>query len=296
MESMQYKYEARVSVDAWWVKLYAWAWRADKEQADFCKLCWGYIGMIPNLMIRAILFPFWIGWKGLKIAGKATWAIIKRMADFFDPYIESFLDKVFKGRSDSPMEPVLPPRQRSFQPGRPARPWRFPKFSGDAFLTKVSATASKVITTGQRATPYLHWLRWPLIGFFYALMAGFALAIALVVGWSLYNLVALVVEAMPMLLNGAWIGLSAAAVWLGIGVWFLLPILGITLGVCCVALAMIAGVGHVHRETEVFTTVGNKTVRTTSSFFGAMRTGVWGIKRNTCPKIVMVKEEHESKG
>lgn len=311
MEATQYKYEARVSVDAWWIKLYAWAWRADKYNADFCKLAWGYIGMLPNLMFRAIFLPFWLAWKGLRIVAKVVWALLKRIAAIIGPGIDFLWDRflLMMSRRQEPTEIDAPPPtrarkfavyHRSVKP--PRRPWRsilprVPKFNGDAVLTKVSETASRTITAGQEVKYHLRWLRWPLRILFYASLVAVALAVALVVGWALYQFFAL----SPLLIHGAWIGLraagiaiSVAALWLVGGIWWLLPFLGLAVGGIIVCLLLFYGLITVHDETEVFQTVGRTAVKGTSSFWGAMRTGVWGIKRNTCPKIVMVKDSAQN--
>lgn len=56
---MDYKYTAKVSKDSWFIKLHCWLWEADPDQIDFCKLFWGYIFAIPNIVLRILFSPFY---------------------------------------------------------------------------------------------------------------------------------------------------------------------------------------------------------------------------------------------
>lgn len=56
-EDLEYRHTAPIKRDAWFLKLWCWAWEMEPENADFCKLFWGYVFMPLNLFIRIVAWP-----------------------------------------------------------------------------------------------------------------------------------------------------------------------------------------------------------------------------------------------
>src|SRR5690348_15941122 len=56
-DNIEYKRTARVRRDAWFMRLWSWAWDTPVENADFCKLWWGMVFMPLNFFLRVVLVP-----------------------------------------------------------------------------------------------------------------------------------------------------------------------------------------------------------------------------------------------
>jgi hypothetical protein len=274
---MEYQYEKRVDERSWFIRLYLWAWRAEVERVDFCRLFWGYVFMAPNLLLRAVVFPFWVLWRVLRVLGRAA----SRVAAALGGVARRILPE------PKPMPLGEPSPERSV-PKEPRRQRR--RARGEAFLTAVSRTADRGVAACQTAWPYMRWVRFPLRALFWIGAGAFGVALGALACYGFYALAILIGDNFTMLASGAWIGISAAAVWVGHGAWWLAPTVGIILAVAVVILVLLRGGIYVAEDTSVGPAIGRKTV----GFAGAMKTGALGVKRRTCPKITVVRDEARS--
>lgn len=236
MSDITYKHTARVKADSWFIRFYRWLWEADLDQVDFCRLFWGYVFAIPNLLVRVIGYlPYKLG---LAIAEKTE---DRRRSWKLTPSDEAAI------------------RARA----RVRRVERKQKF--EKFFSRVGATADKVVAFGKAVWPVA---KYPA----YAVASIAGAAVLCLIGVGLYELALLIIENSTDVLHVALIVLAVVA--------------GIAL---TVGLAI--GLGWFFMDTKYGKQVRTGTKGGFLTFGGAIRTGFFGIKSRTCPKIEVVEDE-----
>lgn len=83
---IDYKHTVTVDRNSWWMRFYCWLWDADADNADFCKLFWGYLFAIPFLIILPFLYLI----KGIGIVLKF---IFKPVGKVFLKVEDHYIDK-----------------------------------------------------------------------------------------------------------------------------------------------------------------------------------------------------------
>lgn len=78
MANVDYRHTARVSADSWFIRFYCWLWEADVEKVDFCRLFWGYVFALPNLLVRIVGY---VPYKVLSAIGRALKRVGQRAVD-----------------------------------------------------------------------------------------------------------------------------------------------------------------------------------------------------------------------
>lgn len=159
MSEINYRHTARVSEDSWFIRLYLWLWAADVEEVDFCRLFWGYVFAVPNVLVRIVGYVPW----------KVGSAIGRRLRDWW-------------GTIEQPT-----PREEELWREERAAKRHLRKATWSDRLSFVSATADKVVGFFQATWPVL---KWPVVGLG-VLFVGAMLAFA---GYLLYLLGAEIVE------------------------------------------------------------------------------------------------------
>lgn len=290
---------ARINQDAWFLRLYLWMWKADLEHVDFCRLFWGYVFAIPNLIVRAFIFPFWAIYRGSIWSFRKLLPIIERAGDKMGDAamkmlrglgkVLDFLGNVFP-EPDSTKAAVAVPKRRFYQPPAPKprepgklrkalKKWR--KNAPQQFLTVASTSADKTVATVQNIWPVVRW-------FFIAVGAIFAIAMAGLTGYLIY----LIISVMPAIGNGLWAAIS----WTGNGIgflatvcwpwmWLLPALIGVIAGALLFGALVVRAI-----QTEHAKRAGKTVSRGTMSFGGAMKTGVKSVKHRTCPVIEVVED------
>ena len=281
-DNMEYRHTAVVRADAWFIRLYCWAWLTESRNVDFCKLFWGLIVFMPvNLLVRAVCFPFWLVWKGLV---KVWWwgdalidAAIKalpkrkprptkfpaRTAGLWGEYLG--LNKLQAAREKKAM--LARKRRREARAERIA-----------AVFTKVHVAADYTVRGAQRS--------WAVVKYF-VLAVGVILAAA-VLAVAVYFLLKLV----------GLIGVLAALIMANLGaIAGVLLIVVLSLVGFAVLMAIVAGVGagshHFLTETDAGHHFRSGVKDGALTFTGAIRKSFEGIKSHTCPRIEVVGQEEE---
>lgn len=55
---MELKHKWEIDEDSWYIRLYLWAWKTNKNNITFCKLFWGYVFLWLILLLHLIAAPF----------------------------------------------------------------------------------------------------------------------------------------------------------------------------------------------------------------------------------------------
>jgi hypothetical protein len=233
MSEITYKHTARVKADSWFIKFYLWLWEADLETVDFCKLFWGYLFAVPNLLVQVIGYlPYKLG---IAIA-------------------DSTRDRRESWKLTPADEAAIRARSRA------RRVERKQKF--DSFFGRVSATADRVVAAAKAAWPVA---KYPV----YAVASIAAAVLVCLFGVGVYLLAALVIanlNSVAHVLLFLLITLAAGALLIGIGcgtAWFIM-------------------------DTRYGKQLRTGTKSGFLTFGGVMRTGFFGIKSRTCPKVEIV--------
>lgn len=255
MEAFEYRHEARVREGSWFIRLYLWAWEARIEEMDFCRLFWGYIFMPLNLLLRAIVTPFYLAFLGLRWTGRRIGLMFGRAMSSRSSSRAAAPSVIGRGVAPSP-----PRKQRKRRD-----------------YTRILAFASRAgdrVVAGSQAT----WrvIRWPVRILLYVSAVVVAGAIVALTFYGVYWLGVLVGEVAPPVWD--WIRANA-------------PTAGLILLIAVGGLAVLGAIllGGFYAATE--TPVGPAVRTTTLGFFGMMRTGFYGVKSRTCPRIVVEREE-----
>lgn len=239
MSELTYKHTARVKADSWFIRFYCWLWEADLDSVDFCKLFWGYLFAIPNLLVRVVGYlPYKLG---LSIAERT------------------------KDRRESwKLTPAEEAAMRAR--ARVRRVERKQKF--DSFFARVGGWADKVVAFSKAAWPVA---KYPV----YAVASIAAAALVCLVGVGLYELVLLIIANATDALH------------------VLLIVLAIVAGIA-LAVGLAIGLGWFFMDTKYGKSVRTGTKGGFLTFGGAIRTGFYGIKSRTCPKIEVVGADEVS--
>lgn len=197
-DNIEYKHTARVSRDAWFMRLWAWAWETDVENADFCKLFWG-ISLLPlNLFLRVVLIPFvliGIGVKRVKAWGE------HRAANKPGPTKEEIQRKKDKA--------VVSAAKKERREARISK-----------FFTTVSQVADRGVGLAQKC--------WPVVKVIvYGVGGILALAVAALLGIGVYALVQSIIENASsvghvVLIVGIIVGVVAVATAIVLGIVYFL--------------------------------------------------------------------------
>jgi hypothetical protein len=235
MSDITYKHTARVKADSWFIRFYRWLWEADLDQVDFCRLFWGYVFAIPNLLVRVIGYlPYKLG---LAIAEKTE-------------------DRRKSWKLTPADEVAIRARARA---NRVERKQKF-----ERFFAKVGATADKIVAFGKAVWPIA---KYPV----YAAASIAGAAVVCLVGVGLYELALIIIENSTDVLHVLLIVLAGIA--------------GIAL-----LLGIVLGLAWFFVDTRYGKQVRTGTKGGFLTFTGAIRTGFFGIKSRTCPKIEIVDE------
>lgn len=235
MSDITYKHTARVKADSWFIRFYRWLWEADLDQVDFCRLFWGYVFAIPNLIVRAVGYlPYKLG---LVIAEKTE-------------------DRRKSWKLTPSDEAAIRARARL---RRAERKQMFEKF-----FSRVGAMADKVVASGKAIWPVA---RYPV----YAVASIIGAALVCLVGVGLYELVLLIIKNSTDVLHVVFVVLMSIA--------------GIAL-----LVSLVIGFTWFFVDTRYGKQVRTGTKGGFLTFTGAIRTGFFGIKSRTCPKIEIVDE------
>jgi hypothetical protein len=142
MGEVSYRHTARVKADSWFLRFYCWLWEADPQEADFCRLFWGYLLAIPNLLVRVIGY---VPYKVTKRVG-AWFSALKAKVHTNSPTWE----QEEKWRD----ERVLSRKLRKQRRRR--------KYAG--LLSFASRTADRVVAIAQTVWPVLRWPTFAAVG------------------------------------------------------------------------------------------------------------------------------------
>lgn len=142
-EDLEYKHTAKVSRDAWFLKLWCWAWEMEPERADFCKLFWGYVFMPLNLFIRVIGWPLYKLFLGLRAVKQ--W--IGRKLSPTDPFANMTHDEWRANRKLEKLKEETNAEKKKKREERIA-----------AFFGRVSAAADRVVGFFQATWPFTRWI------------------------------------------------------------------------------------------------------------------------------------------
>lgn len=157
MEAASYRHTAHVHRDSWFMRFYCWLWAAEAEEADFCKLFWGYVLAPVGLLVRVIFLPVVLVVRGVR----------------------ALADKL----SSTP--PAGTPEWETYVLRQELREQRKAELSerwgrrAQVLFGFVSRVADRVVAVAKRT-----WriVRYPA----YAIAAALTLAVAVGVGWLLY--------------------------------------------------------------------------------------------------------------
>lgn len=253
---LEYRHTATISRDAWFLKLWSWAWMTEPENADFCKLFWGFVFMPLNLFVRIVGFPFWL-----------IFQILKALA----PVIGSHLParKPERKLTHAEMMAMVKAKQEAdearLQKRRRRKKEREAAIS--VFLGKIGAAADRVVGVVRAGWSILKWVVY---------LIGAAMTVALAGGlvWG-------VVELAP-LIGDHWVTILTA--------------IGLSIGFCLLLLFLLtvgAGTAFFFAETRKGLATRRMMKSGSSTFFHIMYMGLVAVKTRTCPKIV-VKDEKTS--
>lgn len=169
-EDLEYRHHAKISRNAWYLKVWCWAWMSEPENADFCKLFWGVVFLGPNLFARVIGFPFWVIWQG-----------IKTLASFLpekEPEQPETFSELMKRQEREARE-----QEKAAQERRRRKKEREARVS--AFFGRIGMAADRVVGAFQAGWSVLRW-------FVYTLTIVLALVLAGALVWGMTMLVPLV--------------------------------------------------------------------------------------------------------
>lgn len=248
---------ARVSEDAWFLKLYLWMWKQEPHEVNFCKMFWGFVFAPLNLLARVILFPAWLAYRGLKL----LWPSFSKGVDWL-------LDRMPQRKST--FTPIA--LSKSFTD--PERPVTKPKRER-RILNWLSSRAARTADGAVRGITAI----WPVLKIgFLVIAAAFGIGLAYEVGYWLTKLVPLV----PPAAAGVWIGLK----WAAHGFWWAIAPVLLALAVMALIAAGIIRAAMTPRGERVGKKIGTGTL----SFFQLMKGGVKSVKYRTCPIIEVEKK------
>lgn len=251
-EDLEYRHHAKISRDAWYLKLWCWAWWSEPENADFCKLFWGYVFLGPNIFVRIVGFPFWLMFIGVR--GIVRHRISKRPPkEIKRETHDEFMARVRKERAEQDARVM---RQRERKAAREAKV--------AAFFGRIGSVADRVVGAFQAGWPVLRW-------FFYLLTVLLAVALAGALVWGMTELVPLAAHNIGTI--GRVVGVGAVAIG---GIALIIFIFGST--------------GYFFTETEKGQETRRKVKSGGATFFHVMYVGLCAVKSRTCPKVELLEE------
>lgn len=168
-KDLDYRHSAQIRRDAWFLKLWCWAWESEPESADFCKLFWGYIFMPLNFLVRVIAWPI------LKIINGVKWVFHKIGSIGDDDSIMTMTHEEYVSKRK--LEEL---KDEENEEKKKRHEERLAKF----FVT-IAAGADRMVSFFQSTWVVTKWV-------FYAIIAVIMLAFAAVIVWGVVELVGLV--------------------------------------------------------------------------------------------------------
>lgn len=228
----------------------------EPENADFCKLFWGFVFMPLNLFVRIVGFPFWL-----------IFRVLKALAPVIGRHLPA--RKPERKLTHAEMMAIVKTKQEADEARLQKRRRR--KKEREAaiglFLGKIGTTADRIVRVVQAGWSILKWIVY---------LIGAAMAVTLAGGlvWG-------VIELAP-LIGDHWVTI--------------LTVIGFSIGFCALLLFLIAvgaGTGFFFTETHRGLATRRMVKSGSSTFFHIMYMGLVAVKTRTCPKIV-VKDEKTS--
>jgi hypothetical protein len=167
-DDLDYRHTAAIKRDAWFLKLWCWAWEMEPESADFCKLFWGYIFLPLNFLVRIVAWPVIRIVHGLK-------AVFKKIGSIGDGNLA--MTTLEESRAQRDLEAL---KDEESEEKKKRREERIAKFFG-----VVGSIADRVVSFFQST--------WKVTKFvFYAIIAAVMLVLAGVIVWGIVELVELI--------------------------------------------------------------------------------------------------------
>lgn len=252
-EDLEYRHYAKISRDAWYLKIWCWAWMSEPENADFCKLFWGFVFLPLNLFIRITAFPFWLLFRGIRAV--LLW-IDAKLPEREEEHMthQEYMAKMKKEREEE--EARLQKHLRRKKEREAAI---------SAFFGRIGMVADRIVGAFQTAWPVIRWV-------FYLVGLVLALALAGALVWGMTMLV-------PLIADNLWPIAQVVLFMLGV---VLALVLGITI---------LGGTGYFFTETNKGLETRRMVKSGGSTFLHAMYVGLCAVKTRTCPKVELIEEE-----